>query len=162
MKLLRVIRFDQSDDRVFEQAAMSDEWAVSGVAVFNGIGRDDIKGKVRQAFVNGFLGIQSMGRSTFASVADAGSDPIDELTMRLACGFVEKFNAPSLHDAMVSARDEIEFAASLCAERPINCVFTVWRMLDDDGAIREEFREISSPGGEPLHAPIWDVVEGDG
>ena len=161
MKLLRVIRFDQSDDHVFDIAAEADEWAVSGAVVFAGIERGDIKGKVRQAFANGFLGIASMGRSTFATVAEIDDEQSEELSMELARGFVEKFGAPSLKEAISAAASEIKFAADLCAEKPINSVFTVRRVLDEAGDIREEFREIAPPSGEPRHAAIWEVVDGE-
>jgi hypothetical protein len=54
MKLLKTIRFDASDERVFELAAMPEEWAVSGAFAFAGLGADAIAGKTRQAFANGF------------------------------------------------------------------------------------------------------------
>ncbi|MGI9386569.1 MAG: DUF6505 family protein, partial [Methyloligellaceae bacterium] len=34
MKFLRTIRFDESDDHVFDRAAAPDEWAVSGAFAF--------------------------------------------------------------------------------------------------------------------------------
>ncbi len=61
----------------------------------------------------------------------------------------------------MAAGDEMGFIADLCAEKPVNAVFTVYRRLDDDGNIREEFREIAAPGA-PRHARIWDVEDGDG
>ncbi|MGD9830923.1 MAG: DUF6505 family protein, partial [Hyphomicrobiaceae bacterium] len=72
MKLLRTIRFDRSDERVYEVAAAESEWAVSGAFAFAGVEREALVGKVRQAFANGFLGLPSFGRSTFAVVAEAG------------------------------------------------------------------------------------------
>ena len=35
MKFLRTIRFDMSDDAVFERAAPPEEWAVSGAFAFS-------------------------------------------------------------------------------------------------------------------------------
>ncbi len=161
MKLLRVIRFDQSDDHVFERPAAADEWAVSGAVAFLGITADHINGKVRQAFANGFLGIPSMGRSTFTTVAECAPREAEGLQLELARGFYEAFNAPSLNDAMAAAREEIAFAGELCAGKPVNCVFTVRRVLAGDGSIREEFREIAPPAAEPNHARIWDLADGD-
>jgi len=42
---------------------------------------------------------------------------------------------------------------------PINTVFTVRRRLAPGGEIKEEFRTIKPPSGEPLHARIWTVVD---
>jgi hypothetical protein len=159
MKLLRVIRFDQSDDHVFSPAAKADEWAVSGAVVFRGIEQEAIAGKVRQTFANGFLGVPSMGRSTFASVAEIDEEQAEVVTMVLARGFIETFGAPSLDEALAAARDEVAFAAGLAGDKPINTVFTVRRVLDEGGEIREEYREIAPPTGEPLHTRIWDVAD---
>ena len=35
MRLARTLRFDESDERVFERAAEPDEWAVSGAFEFS-------------------------------------------------------------------------------------------------------------------------------
>lgn len=161
MKLLRVIRFDQSDDHVFDMTAVADEWAVSGAAVFTGLDRSDLKGKLRQAFANGFLGVPSMGRSTFCSVAEFDDAEVDHLVMELAKGFVERFGAPSLGEAVQAAREEVQFAAGLCDDLPINTVLTVRRVMEDDGDMREEFRQITPPSGEPRHARIWEVETDD-
>ncbi|MGI9463605.1 MAG: DUF6505 family protein [Aestuariivirgaceae bacterium] len=162
MKLLRVIRFDESDNHVFETAAEPDEWAISGAFEFTGLGDDQIKGKTRQAFANGFLGVPSMGRSTFATVARLTQDERDDLRLTLSRLFVERCGAPSLEEALRVADEEIGFAGELCADKPINSVFTVRRVIDSEGSFREEFREIKAPTGEPQHARIWDVMEGDG
>ena len=161
MKLLRIIRFDQSDSHVFAQAAEPDEWSVSGASEFAGLGDDEIKGKTRQAFANGFLGVPSLGRSTFATVASMSDDERAELKMLFARTLVEEAGAPSLEQALDAAEAEIAFTADLCADKPINTVFTVRRVIDKKGQFREEFREIKPPTGEPPHARIWDVVEAD-
>src|SRR5262249_15189795 len=57
MKLLKTIRFDASDERVFDLAAAPDEWAVSGALAFAGAAPNSLTGKSRQAFANGFLGL---------------------------------------------------------------------------------------------------------
>ena len=161
-KLLRVIRFDESDNHVFSEPAADDEWAVSGVSEFAGLADDQIKGKTRQAFANGFLGVPSMGRSTFATVAYVSRDELDGVRFELARQLIEKFGAPTLDEALSAADREIGFTTELCSHMPINTVFTVRRVIDKTGQIREEFREIKPPSGEPRHARIWDVIEGDG
>ncbi|MCB1549940.1 MAG: hypothetical protein KDJ41_19230 [Hyphomicrobiaceae bacterium] len=159
MKLLRTIRFDRSDERVYEVAAAESEWAVSGAFAFAGVEREALVGKVRQAFANGFLGLPSFGRSTFAVVAEAGDGVCDELAWRLASHFVNAYGAPTLEAAMPAAEEETAFVAELCRDVAINTVFTVRRTLDSSGRIREEFRKIRPPTGEPQHARIWKVVD---
>ena len=159
LKLLKVVRFDESDTYVFAQAAEPEEWAVSGAREFAGLGDEAFKGKVRQAFANGFLGVPSFGRATFASVAHVGDDELQGLRMAFAQGLIERFGAPSIEEALQAADAEIAFVEDLCADKPVNTVFTVRRVIDKkSGEMREEFREIKAPTGESQHARIWDVV----
>lgn len=156
LKLLRTISFDVSDARVFEAAA-SDEWAVSGAFEFADLDKGQITGKMRQAFANGFLGVVSFGRATFATVAQAQSADRDEIEFRLARHFVASYGAPDHETALPAARAELDFILDLVRDAPINTVFTVRRFHDASGAIKEEFRTIRPPTGEPLHARVWKV-----
>ena len=160
MKFLRIIRFDGSDDYVFDAAARPDEWAMPGGFAFAGITPEHLVGKTRQAFTNGFLGVPSMGRSTFAVIADITEDQQQEVCDILTDHFVSALGAPDADTAQAAARDEIAFVADLCADQPINTVFTLRRVLDEDGEVREEFRIITPPS-EPIHTRVWDVVEDD-
>ncbi|MCL4765226.1 MAG: hypothetical protein KJZ80_03220 [Hyphomicrobiaceae bacterium] len=157
MKLLRTIRFDSSDERVFELAAAAGEWAISGAFDFADLSPEDIKGKIRQAFANGFLGVASFGRSTFATVADADPAVADEIAFRLARRLVEAHGAPDTGAAWHAAKDEADFITALCRDLPVNTVLTVRRTFAPDGQIKEEFRTIKPPSGEPMHARIWTV-----
>jgi hypothetical protein len=157
MKLLKTIRFDASDERVFELAAAPEEWAVSGAFAFAGVGA--IAGKARQAFANGFLGVTSFGRSTFATVAEATLPDLEEIERRLAEHFVSAHGAPGLEEALPPGREEAAFVVELCRNVAVNTVFTVRRTWDARGQIKEEFRTIRAPTGEPLHAKIWTVVD---
>jgi len=160
MKLLKTIRFDETDDLVFATAAPPGEFAVSGAFAFADLAPDALKGKVRQAFANGFLGVPSFGRATFATVADISDDARDAIIASLAEHFVHHHGAPDVAAARPVAEDEVAFAAELCADAPIHTVFTVRRRLSDSGDIEEEFRTISPPASEPMHGRIW-TVEGD-
>ncbi len=160
MKFLRVIRFDRSDDHVFARAAEPDEWAVSGAFSFIALRPSDIVGKTRQAFVNGFLGLPSFGRSTFAVIAEMGEAERGLVEGWLADHALAEHGAPDRATALAAARDEIAFVADLCEEKPVNTVLAVHRHLDGEGAIREAFREIAPPG-EPRHARIWDIADDD-
>ena len=157
MKLLRTIRFDSSDERVFAEAAAAEEWAVSGAFAFAGRAPEDITGKTKQAFANGFLGLPSFGRSTFATVADVHQAEADEIVHILARHFVDAYGAPDIEAARPVAEEEVSFVLDLCRDVPINTVFTVRRFFAPDGQIKEEFRTIKAPTGEPLHARIWTV-----
>lgn len=159
MKFLRVIRFDHSDEHVFAHAAPVDEWCLPGGFEFSDLAPEDLVGKTRQAFANGFLGIPSFGRATFATVAHMDEADHEHLARSLARHFREVCGAPDDAAARAAAAEELAFVTELCGEQPINTVFTVRRTLDDAG-IHEEFRRISPPG-EPRHARIWDVVEDD-
>ncbi len=156
-KLLRTIRFDASDDHVFEQTAGPDEWAVSGAFAFAGLTSPPI-GKQRQAFANGFLSLESFGRSTFVTVADCPVAVQAELTEALAAHFVEHYGAPSLEAAMPAAREEIDDTLDLCREAEINRLFAVQRRFDETGQIREAFRMVEPPGEAP-HTKVWEVVD---
>ena len=160
MKLLQVIRFDASDERVFERAAEPGEWAVSGAFAFAELPQEAITGKVRQAFTNGFLGVPSFGRSTFASVAEISAEERQAIAQHLARHLLEHFGAPSEAEALAAAEEEIRFIEELCAEKPVNTFFTVRRVLPPGGDIREEFRVVTPPRERP-HARIWDVADGD-
>jgi hypothetical protein len=157
VKLLRTIRFDSSDERVFETAAGPDEWAVSGAFAFAHLAPEEVTGKARQGFANGFLGVASWGRSTFATVSEANDADANEIIHRLAQYFITAYGAPSIEAALPAAREEVDFVRELCREVPINSVFTVRRVHAPDGRIKEEFRTIKAPTGEPQHARIWTV-----
>jgi hypothetical protein len=156
IKFLRTIRFDDSDDRVFDVGAAAGEWAVSGAFAFAHLAEPDIKGKVKQAFANGFLGLTSFGRATFATVGEATDDDRENIEGDLARHFIDAYGAPDLSTALPTARDEVAFIEELCRDLPLNTVFTVRRVLVD-GAVKEEFRRIEPPRGEAAHARVWTV-----
>lgn len=161
MKFLKTLRFDGSDAKVFETAAGPEEWAVSGAFAFSGLAPGDLTGKHRQAFANGFLSIESFGRSTFVSVTGIGPEERDALTERLASHFVTRYGAPDAAAARPAAGEEIGFLTELCAGLPFGTVLTVRRSFDTTGEIREEFRKVDS-AADCHHARVWDIVEEDG
>lgn len=158
MKLLKTIHFDQTDNNVYDITAEGDEWAISGAFSFSSATEDDIRGKTKQAFTNGFLSLESFGRSTFATVSEIDEETQAKLVERLAQHFVEHYGAPAVKPALPIAQNELTFIADLCAEHPINTVFTVRRFFDDTGEIHEEYRTITPPS-EPLHTRVWEIVE---
>ncbi len=152
MKLARTIRFDQTDTQVFEDAAEPGEWAVSGAFEFSDWTALDLEGKRRQAFVNGWLSLESFGRATFVAVAPATVLEYDALVMQLAARFVSHFGAPELGAALPVAQHELEFMAGLCEEYSTNTLLVVERTLQDNG-VHEAFRMI-----EPTDTTILDLV----
>ena len=145
------------DCAVYAVAAAPEEWAVSGAFAFADLEADALTGKTRQAFANGFLGVESFGRSTFVTVSDATARDRDDIVLRMAHHFVEVYGAPDVEAALPAAEAEVGFAQSLADGQPINTVLTVRRVRGDDGVIREEFRTIRPPTGEPLHTRIWTI-----
>lgn len=159
MKFLKTIRFDASDDHVYESAAAPDEWAVSGAFAFADLSSEEVKGKMKQAFANGFLSLETFGRSTFASVAECNDDDLEDIESSMAKHFVEIYGAPDAAAALSAVREETRFILDLCEEPLINTIFTVRRTFDADAQIKEEFRTIQAPGAKPVHTRIWSVVE---
>lgn len=155
MKLLRAIRFDASDTQVFARAAEPDEWLVSGAGLYHGITDGELKGKLRQAFANGFLGVGSFGHSTFACVALADAGIADAMEGELARQILERYGAPDLEAARGVARDEIAFAADLCRDLAPGTLVTVSRVLDADGSVREAFRTIRPRGDADHNVRLW-------
>ena len=162
-KLPRTIRLDPSDTFVFEHAADPGEWAVAGSFLFGGGEAASLSGKARAAFRAGFLGVRSFGFSTLVVVTDASPDDYDHAVETLAASLRDKLGAPDLASARAAAREEIDFAASLCKPEA-GTLIAMHRTLDA-GAIREQFRTLERRAGEPgadrlhAHARAFDFVE---
>lgn len=164
-KLPRTIRLDPSDTFVFECAAEPGEWAVTGSFLFLDRDVTALTGKARAAFRAGFVGVTSLGFSTLVVVSEASEAERDAAVERLAGHILEKFGAPDRDAARTAAREEIDFAASLCGH-PVNTVLALHRTLEG-GEIRETFRVLrpreKTPGGDRLHAHAraFEFVETD-
>jgi hypothetical protein len=141
MKLLKTFRADPSDTFVFEHAARPGEWAVSGAFTFTTLNPQDLTGKPRAAFRGGFLGIESLGRSTLAQVVEASLEECRQATDTLAKKLVELFGAPDLLAARPAAEEEIAFAASL-SHHPVGTLVALARR-HENGETRESFRTLS-------------------
>jgi hypothetical protein len=158
MKLMRTIRFDSSDDHVYDRTAGPDEWAVPGGFAFAAL-TDVPSGRARQAFSNGLLSLESFGRSTFVAVAEIDDVELARLTEGLARHFVSDYGAPEIAAALSVAREEIAFTVELCRDAPVNTVLAVQRSFDEEGRIRERFHSVAAPAVD-VHTRVWDVVEG--
>ena len=137
----RVIRLDDSDLNVFETAAEIGEWAISGAFAFSDWSEGDLTGKARQAFANGWLGLESFGRSTFVAVAPITEGEVEALTQGLAQHFVDHYGAPGLEAALPVAVQEISQMQDMCEDHAPNTLMVVEREMEEVG-IREKFRII--------------------
>lgn len=158
MRFPRTIRLDDSDEHVFDVAAAPGELAVSGAFAFADLDDGAVKGKPRQAFANGFLGLDSFGRSTLVAVSEISEDGFEEAVRALARHFVDCYGAPDEAAAIPAAREEMEFAAGLCGH-PLNTLLTVSRQFGEHGIV-ERFGTLAPPVNA-VPTRVWEIVEGD-
>jgi len=147
MKLARTIRFDESDQNVFARPAETGEWAIPGGFEFSNWTAGELVGKKRQAFANGWLGLDSFGRATFVAVAEMEQAEHDALVQTLAAHFVTYYGAPDVEAASGVAAEEIAFMAELCEDHPPNTLLAVSRELTEAG-VKEQFRHIAPQDAE--------------
>ncbi len=152
MKLARAIHLDQSDMNVFVKPARTGEWCISGGFEFSNWSADEMTGKARQAFSNGWLGVETFGRVTFVAVAKIEPREIEQLARWLAQHFVDVYGAPSLEIALPVAGQELDHMTDLCREQAANTMITVHREMGDEGVL-ESFRTI-----EPQAAGLEQFV----
>lgn len=142
-KLARAIHFDESDTRVYHSPARTGEWCVSGGFEFSNWSEADLSGKQRQAFSNGWLGLETFGRVTFVAVTQVEETEHTALTEALAQHFVDVYGAPDLDAARPVAADEIAQMMEMCADHDPNTLLTVARELTEAG-VRETYRSIEA------------------
>ncbi len=140
-KLARVIRLDESDENVFAPAAEPGEWAISGGFAFSDITQDQLTGKTRQAFANGWLGLDSFGRATLVAVTPVTEPELAVLAKDLARHFVDRYGAPSVDAALPVAEEELRHMAELCDEQEPNTLIAIERTLEEVG-VRERYRPL--------------------
>ncbi len=147
MKLARAIHFDESDMNVFHAPARTGEWCISGGFEFSNWGEGDLEGKARQAFANGWLGLETFGRVTFVAVTQVQEAEQQRLAQDLAEHFVQYYGAPSVEAALDVARGEIAHMSDLCADHAANTLLTVARSLTPSG-VHEAYRVITPQEAE--------------
>jgi hypothetical protein len=156
VKLLRTIRLDPSDSFVFEKPAEPGEWAVSGAFAFAHSDPANLRGKARTAFRAGFLGLDSLGRSTLAQIVEATEKDRRAVVEMLAAQLVAHFGAPDLATARLAAEEETSFAASLCDHSP--GVLVAVTRSHENGTIREAFRTLRPRDGA-AHTRAFEFLE---
>ncbi|MDO6479431.1 DUF6505 family protein [Shimia thalassica] len=147
MNLARAIHFDESDQHVFHSPARTGEWCVSGGFEFSNWTEADLTGKGRQAFANGWFGLETAGRVTFVAVTQIEPDELETLTTLLAQHFVDFYGAPSPEAARPVAEQELSHMVDLCDEHAANTLLTVARELSEAG-VREAYRVIEPQDAE--------------
>ena len=160
MRLARTLRFDESDERVFDRPARPDEWAISGSFEFSNWTEEMLTGKSRQSFANGWLGLESFGRATFVATAQIEQTEYDALIGNLAQHFVDHYGAPSLEAAHPVATDELRFMREMCEDHEPNTLLVVSREIVEAG-VSESFRAIKPQEATidmvAIHGEIDDV-----
>lgn len=139
MNLARAIHFDESDMNVYHVPARTGEWCISGGFEFSDWSEGDLVGKARQAFTNGWLGLETFGRVTFVAVTRIEPAEREALVESLADHFVQMHGAPSVEAAYPVATQEIDAMIDMCDGVDPNRVITVARELGEVG-VRETFR----------------------
>jgi len=147
MKLARAIHFDKSDTYVFHTPARTGEWVISGGFEFSNWGEGDLTGKARQAFSNGWMGVETFGRVTFVAVTQIEEAEFEALIDALAQHFVTTYGAPDIESARPVAFAELQHMADLCDEHDPNTLLTVHRELTEAG-VKEHYRLIDSDDAE--------------
>lgn len=142
MMLARAIHFDESDQRVFASPARTGEYCISGGFEFSNWSEADLVGKARQAFANGWFGLETGGRVTFVAITQIEPGEMEALAQTLATHFVTYYGAPSVEVALPTAQEELAQMAELCADHPANTLLTVARELTPAG-VRESYRTIA-------------------
>jgi hypothetical protein len=139
MMLARAIHFDESDMNVFHSPARTGEWCIAGGFEFSNWSEADLTGKARQAFSNGWLGVETFGRVTFVAVTQVEPAEFEALKISLAEHFVQLYGAPSVEAASQVAEDELRQMVELCEDQDPNTLLTVARELTEAG-VKESFR----------------------
>ena len=157
MKFAKTIRFDKSDLNIFPVVADEGELAIVGTFSFFNLDEENLKGQMKQAFSNGFLGVPSYGYSTFISLTDVEEQDLKKLKDNLSDSFVKKYNAPSLEHAYKAADDEVNLMLDLCSSHDQGSLISISREMTSDG-IKENFRHL--PKAESCaEQNIWTFEE---
>lgn len=144
MRLARAVHLDESDTLVFAQPARTGEWCISGGFAFSNWTDAQLTGKDKQAFSNGWLGVETFGRVSLVVIARVEESEIERLTDSLAGHFVAVYGAPDLDAARPAAREQLMDMVDLCADHDDNTLLAVSREMTEAG-VREAFRSIPAP-----------------
>ena len=157
MKFAKTIRFDKSDLNIFPLASEEGELAIVGTFNFYNLKQDDLKGKVKQAFSNGFMGCTTFGYSTLVSLVNIKEKELQQLKTNLGKFLIDNFGAPSQEMAEEAANEEINFMLDLCKNHEIGSLLSLSRTCETDG-IKEKFRNLPK-ADSCAEQKIWTFVD---
>ena len=157
MKFAKTIRFDKSDLNIFPLASEEGELAIVGTFNFYNLKQDDLKGKVKQAFSNGFMGCTTFGYSTLVSLVNIKEKELQQLKTNLGKFLINNFGAPSQEMAEEAANEEINFMLDLCKNHEIGSLLSLSRTWEADG-IKEKFRNLPK-ADSCAEQKIWTFVD---
>lgn len=157
MKFAKTIRFDKSDLNIFPLASEEGELAIVGTFNFYNLKQDDLKGKVKQAFSNGFMGCTTFGYSTLVSLVNIKEKELQQLKTNLGKFLIDNFGAPSQEMAEEAANEEINFMLDLCKNHEIGSLLSLSRTWEADG-IKEKFRNLPK-ADSCAEQKIWTFVD---
>lgn len=159
MKLLRTVRLDSSDTKVYARAAEPGEWAVPGAFRFAGIDPATLDKKARQAFKSAWLGLDGFGDATIVEAIEASDEQYEACVRQLAAHFVEFYGAPDILAAAHAAREELAYASSLAAH-PNHTLLILEREPAEGGGVSERVRNVvKSRAGD--HARVWELGDNE-
>ena len=144
MRLARAVHLDESDQLVFDRPARTGEWCIPGGFAFADWTDAQLQGKAKQAFSNGWLGVETFGRVSLVVISRIEQAEVARLVEGLAHHFVEAYGAPDVDSARPVALEQIEDMVDLCADHDENTLLAVSREMTDAG-VREAFRSIPAP-----------------
>lgn len=160
-RLLRAVRLDASDERVFPRAAAEGEWLVTGTPLLAGRDPAGLDAKERRAFQSGFLAVDSFGWATFAQGSRIAPEERAALVLRLAGRLVERAGAPGLDAARAAAEELLADSEQLARDLEPGLLLAIERALDPaTGAVRECVRRIERRE-RGLHARVFAIVPDD-
>jgi hypothetical protein len=138
-KLLRAVRLDDSDERVFAGcgAARDGEWLVTGgyaVCDFANARRCEPSCRCDSSFV----AVDSRHRCSIAEVAEVSERDLESHADALAWHLVRSWGAPSWDEARRLAAEEIRHTAEVCETLAPDVWITVKRAPSADGSALEE------------------------
>lgn len=139
MMLARAIHFDESDMNIFHSPARTGEWCISGGFEFSNWSEADLTGKARQAFSNGWLGVETFGRASVVAVTQIEPEELEATVAAVAQHFVDFYGAPSVAEASGVAREEVMHMVEICDGQAPNTLLLVSRELTSAG-VKESFR----------------------
>jgi len=139
MKLLKAVRLDVSDSKIFaaEGAPEDGEWVVSG-----GYAMCDLASRGHQQpgcrCDVSFIGLGNRKRCTLAEVVETDETTYRQHVETLTRHFLEDLGAPSPEAARAAAEEEVAYTAELCESFELEVWITVKRTPTEQGA-REHY-----------------------